>query len=261
MLARVVEEAKLRWTEALGAGDIRLAMLAGVNVRIGNLPGDRLGVTLGHDIYIDSDAAGRGWQEQSGTMDLLSVVMHEFGHVLGFDHDDSDTGSVMSATLDAGPRVISTDSAITLLATSPESANDHHHALTLTVSTPNARAEVSQALLARADDVRTLGSVESHKLSLPGVSAVVDHGRSYAAPAGRSEASAYANASESERTRRTRTPEAVEATRVEQETILLLDDSADAMALLESLLAEFARKPGKLGTSPVILLAATPPTR
>jgi hypothetical protein len=98
MLTAVVEEAKLRWIETLGAGDSRLAVLASVNVQVGNLPGDRIGLTLGYNIYIDSDAAGRGWQ----TMDLASVVMHELGHVLGFDHDDAGAIPVMNGTLDAG---------------------------------------------------------------------------------------------------------------------------------------------------------------
>jgi hypothetical protein len=98
MLTAAVEQAKVYWTEYLGAGDSRLAVLNSVNVQVGNLPGDRLGMTLGHDVYIDSDAAGRGWQ----AMDLLSVVMYELGHVLGFDHDDADTIPVMNETLDAG---------------------------------------------------------------------------------------------------------------------------------------------------------------
>jgi hypothetical protein len=63
--------------------------------------GDRLGLTLGYDIYIDSDAAGRGWQ----TMDLASVVMHELGHVLGFDHDDAGAIPVMNGILDAGAHI------------------------------------------------------------------------------------------------------------------------------------------------------------
>ena len=98
MLAPIVEEAKLLWTEMLGAADSRLAALSSVDVQVGNLPGDRLGLTLGNVIYIDSDAAGRGWQ----TMDLASVVMHELGHVLGFDHDDAGAIPVMNGTLDAG---------------------------------------------------------------------------------------------------------------------------------------------------------------
>ncbi|HKS60779.1 MAG TPA: hypothetical protein VJT13_03715, partial [Xanthobacteraceae bacterium] len=98
MLAAAIEQAKVFWTEYFGAGDSRLAALSNVTVQVGNLPGDRLGLTLGSTIYIDVDAAGRGWQ----AMDLLSVVTHELGHVLGLDHDDADTTPVMNETLDAG---------------------------------------------------------------------------------------------------------------------------------------------------------------
>ena len=54
-------------------------------------------------IWIDRDAAGFGWSTdasivRSGQIDLLSVVSHEFGHVLGLDHD------VMGETLTVGTR-------------------------------------------------------------------------------------------------------------------------------------------------------------
>jgi Ca2+-binding RTX toxin-like protein len=98
MLSAAVEQAKVFWTGYLGAGDSRLAALGSVTVQVGNLPGDRLGLTLGANVYIDVDAAGRGWQ----AMDLLSVVMHELGHVLGLDHDDADAFPVMNETLDTG---------------------------------------------------------------------------------------------------------------------------------------------------------------
>ena len=57
-------------------------------------------------VWIDSDAAGYGWSadrdatdsDHSRGVDLLSAVVHELGHVLGFDDD------VMGATLSVGVR-------------------------------------------------------------------------------------------------------------------------------------------------------------
>ena len=39
-----------------------------------------------------------------GRMDLLTVVMHELGHVLGFNDLDPNAQNLMSGTLDAGER-------------------------------------------------------------------------------------------------------------------------------------------------------------
>jgi hypothetical protein len=39
-----------------------------------------------------------------GRMDLLTVVMHEMGHVLGFEDLDPNAGALMSGTLDASTR-------------------------------------------------------------------------------------------------------------------------------------------------------------
>jgi hypothetical protein len=128
-------EADLQWTidaavprlaEATGRDDAH-AVLGSVTFQIADLPGTLLGQTLGTTILIDRDAAGFGWfvdrtpwadEEYSGLstvagllaiaggpadqrMDLLTVVMHELGHVLGYDHSDS---GLMQPTLSAGVR-------------------------------------------------------------------------------------------------------------------------------------------------------------
>jgi hypothetical protein len=81
------------------------ADFSGVSFSIGDLDGALLGVTAGRSITIDSDAAGWGWRlplaagASSMRVDLVTVVMHELGHVLGLDHDDD---GLMAATLAAG---------------------------------------------------------------------------------------------------------------------------------------------------------------
>lgn len=130
-LSQVVVEAKLRWAQMLGA-DSRLALLDSVRVEVGNLPEENIGITIGSSILIDSDAAGRGWfidatpQDDAefrfvrgldewiadvhspafGRMDLLTTVMHELGHVLGFDDQAAQrhSANLMTETLSTGVR-------------------------------------------------------------------------------------------------------------------------------------------------------------
>ena len=130
-LAPMVAQAEALWGQAQTVNGATLA-LDQVEFKIADLPGALLGQTVGNTIVIDADAAGYGWfidptpadnQEFSrrtltgelfavasspafGGMDLLTAVMHEFGHVLGFDHQAQ---GVMEATLQTGERLLPTN--------------------------------------------------------------------------------------------------------------------------------------------------------
>ena len=116
MVARSLAEAPLRplinqaiaYWAAQGVSTERFELMDHVKVGFSDLAGPVLGVaTSSHMIWIDRDAAGYGWHapaHQSDRavigVDLLSVLTHEFGHALGFDHD------VMSETLCPGIRSV-----------------------------------------------------------------------------------------------------------------------------------------------------------
>jgi hypothetical protein len=104
-----------RWAAA-GAD---VSRLANVQIKIAKLSGGDLGLTEGNTIWLDVNAAGYGWfvdatpqndnafttpgdHGQQGHMDLLTVLDHELGHVLGLG--DSNNG-VMSEYLAPGTRL------------------------------------------------------------------------------------------------------------------------------------------------------------
>ena len=130
-LMPIVNEAVNRWTLALGVTEV--AALDGITVVAADLPEGMLGETLGATILIDIDAAGNGWFIDAtpsddvefsrgltsqllapassvafGDMDLLTVVMHEMGHVLGFEDLDpyENPYNLMSSTLDTSTRSV-----------------------------------------------------------------------------------------------------------------------------------------------------------
>jgi DNA-binding beta-propeller fold protein YncE len=103
-----------RW-QAAGADT---SSLGAIRLQIGDLGGRTLGMASGHTIWLDDNAAGWGWfvdptprndsefttpgdQGEEYRMDLLTVLVHETGHLLGHDHNE---GGVMSETLSAGER-------------------------------------------------------------------------------------------------------------------------------------------------------------
>jgi hypothetical protein len=126
-LQPIVGEAVARWAAA-GLDAAALAKLAQVQFVIDDLPGAYLGEATADRIYLDSDAAGWGWfldptpaddteyGELAGSeslaarsdtaaanrIDLLTTVMHEMGHLVGYDDTVSD--DLMDGVLPAGLR-------------------------------------------------------------------------------------------------------------------------------------------------------------
>jgi hypothetical protein len=111
----LLAEAVARWQ----AAGVDPSALSGVRVRVRDLGGPTLGLAAGHTIWLDDDAAGWGWfidptpaddsefttpgdQGEQNHMDLLTVLMHEMGHVLGYGHD---AGGVMDESLAPGVRL------------------------------------------------------------------------------------------------------------------------------------------------------------
>jgi hypothetical protein len=130
-VAAVLPAAVARWAAAgLSAAD--LARLQAATAQVADLPEGYLGAAemSGDTITIDLDAAGYGWfvdatpgddaeftavtagglgagadSPAGGRMDLLTVVMHELGHVIGLDSRfASDPSDLMAAYLGTGDR-------------------------------------------------------------------------------------------------------------------------------------------------------------
>jgi Matrixin len=100
-----------------------------ITIGLGSLDGAVVAQATGSTITLDTNAAGHGWfvdttpndneeflatsdpniwiaragSAADGKMDMLSVLLHEYGHVLGLDHS-ADTGDAMSAVLQPGVR-------------------------------------------------------------------------------------------------------------------------------------------------------------
>ena len=123
-LQPVAEAAIARWVEAgIDAG--QRALLESVAFGVADLKGTVLGISSGGFVVVDRNAAGWGWfvdatpmvdeeffasgysaGQVGARMDLLTVLTHELGHVLGLDDDyaASYSAGVMYGLLDVGQR-------------------------------------------------------------------------------------------------------------------------------------------------------------
>ena len=82
-----------------------LAILSAVEIRYAKLGSSLLGLIANNSILLDDDAAGLGWgydydnnseESANGTIDLVSVLLHEMGHILGLDdHSAGASSSLM----------------------------------------------------------------------------------------------------------------------------------------------------------------------
>src|SRR5207237_10217574 len=104
-LQPIVAQAANLW-RASGIDTRTLSALDHMTVQVATLNHAELGWTLGNDVWIDQTAAGWGWSFGAAVaperIDLLTVVTHELGHVLGFGDDAGPT--IMATVLSPGVR-------------------------------------------------------------------------------------------------------------------------------------------------------------
>ena len=109
--------------------------IGAISLAFDNLSGSKVGEILGSNVTLDFTAGGHGWfidatpgeneeflptsnpnvwvarpgSAAEGKMDMLSVLMHEYGHALGLDHS-TDANDVMAALLQPGVRKLWSES-------------------------------------------------------------------------------------------------------------------------------------------------------
>lgn len=128
-LGPVVDAAIDRWAQA-GLSAEQVEQLQNVTFEVADLQGDQVGAARDGHIILDADAAGHGWfidstpfddseftnflseshlvaeagQDSAGGIDLLTTVLHEFGHELGLDHTAEAGDDLLFDELTVGER-------------------------------------------------------------------------------------------------------------------------------------------------------------
>jgi hypothetical protein len=105
-LQMAATEALGNW-QAAGLSASQLALLQGAQFDVTSLPSGWLGESLGNVVLIDATADGHGWSvggPVAGQVDLLTVVEHEMGHLLGLSDVTAGSANLMSETLAPGMR-------------------------------------------------------------------------------------------------------------------------------------------------------------
>lgn len=108
-LATVVDEARAAWLRT-SLTQAEVARLNAVTFEIADLASPALGLAGSRAIVIDDDGAGLGWSldgdPSTSGYDLLTVVAHELGHILGRPDLDPNlyAGDLMSGQLSPGVR-------------------------------------------------------------------------------------------------------------------------------------------------------------